>query len=112
LAPEGVLIFQLAGGRVQQGAIAEQSAPQRGPSESDPTAANIKGLIKSLAPRAMLQWYRSLKGNAAAVMEMYTVAREEVLLLMEESGARVVDVLEYDASGPGFLSFRYCVVRR
>jgi hypothetical protein len=45
-------------------------------------------------------------------MEMYTVAREEVLQLVKESGARVIDVLENEASGPGFVSFRYCVVKR
>jgi SAM-dependent methyltransferase len=43
------------------------------------------------------------------VMEMHCMPREEVTGIIEESGARVIDVSETDDSGPYYLSLRYCV---
>jgi SAM-dependent methyltransferase len=45
------------------------------------------------------------------VMEMYAVAREEVVAAVEQAGGRVLDIAKDGSAGPEWRSFRYCVTR-
>ena len=47
----------------------------------------------------------------APMMEMYGIPRDEVLSLLDGSGARVVEVTENDAAGPGWISLRYTATK-
>jgi SAM-dependent methyltransferase len=44
-------------------------------------------------------------------MEMYGIAKSEVIKLIEKSGGKIVDVIEYNVSGDEWLSYRYCVTK-
>jgi hypothetical protein len=44
-------------------------------------------------------------------MEMYGVPRGEVEDFLRTNGARIVAVVRNDASGPGWVSYRYCVTK-
>ena len=53
-------------------------------------------------------------GTAATsepTMDMYGIPRAEVLDLLAASGARVLDVAENDAAGPGWISLRYAATK-
>ena len=88
LTPKGVLIFQIPA------ALIKVPPP---PSLDKP----------SLTERV----FRRFRKLAEPTMEMYCMPPEEVTEIIEESGARVVDVKETDDSGPYYLSLRYCVER-
>jgi hypothetical protein len=42
---------------------------------------------------------------------MNAVPRAEVLAILEEAGAQVLDVVENDAAGPGWVSLRYTATK-
>ena len=106
LAPGGVAVFQM-------------------PSKETPPATqrSWKDLVRPLIPSLLLRWYRRWRRSlspvevappepARARMEMYTVPRAQVLELIETGGCRHVDVVENAAAGPGYESWRYCIVKR
>ncbi len=84
LAPGGVTIFQMAGERTVRG-------------------------WRRLLPERLARICRRLKHRHA--IEMHDLPRAEVVRLLEESGARVVVVIEDEAAGAGWTSFRYCAVK-
>jgi SAM-dependent methyltransferase len=45
------------------------------------------------------------------VIGMYPVARRDVEAIVRSNGARMVDVIENDASGKGWVSLRYCATK-
>ena len=54
-------------------------------------------------------------GDATAAraprMEMYGVPRDEVVSILEQRGARVLEIAENDAAGPGWVSLRYLATK-
>jgi ubiquinone/menaquinone biosynthesis C-methylase UbiE len=106
LGPSGVAVFQL-------------------PSESKLPAKprSWKDSVRPLIPSRLLHWYRhQYRGQppvqaaprqpARAHMEMYTVPKTQVLELIERNGCRLVDAIENTSAGPGYESWRYCMVKR
>lgn len=43
---------------------------------------------------------------------MYTVPKTQVPELIERHGCRLVDAIEDGSTGPGYESWRYCMVKR
>lgn len=88
LAPGGLLVFQLP------------SAPAR-------RVARPKHVIA-----ALLLWLSRRIGYARRpIMLMHSVRREEVKLLLEQDGARIIDVHENQSAGRDWLSYRYCATK-
>ena len=82
-----------------------------------------KDLARPFIPSPILSWYRHRRGSLVAVsvarpqpararMEMYTVPKAQVLELIATSGCHLVDAIEDTAAGPGYESWRYCMVKR
>jgi SAM-dependent methyltransferase len=74
------------------------AAPGRQP---EPAPANVlRGRI-----------VRGLRRRLVRPVEMNAVPRDEVLAILAEAGARVLDVVEDDAAGSGWISLRYAATR-
>jgi len=113
LSPEGVCLFQIPG-RLRP-------SPPAPPHDAGET---MKERIKHVTPGAILRLYRLLRYGRisrtgptkmradGAVMEMYGIARGEVVGLVLESGGEVVDVSENQMAGPRCESYLYCAVKR
>ncbi len=84
LEPGGVTVFQMAGERFVRG-------------------------WRKFIPESVMRICRRIKHGHA--IEMHGLPREEVVRLLLESGARVVEVMEDKAAGAGWTSFRYCAVK-
>lgn len=54
----------------------------------------------------------SEQSEPGPVMEVYGTPREQIVALLEEFGARTVNVERYDAAGPAWISFRYVARKR
>ncbi len=90
LEPGGLVVFQLPASRRRASSFALLRRPAR------------------LARRLVNRWrYRELPR-----MEMHCIEADEVVSLLEGSGAEVLDVLRDEASGPRWTSFRYCAQKR
>jgi ubiquinone/menaquinone biosynthesis C-methylase UbiE len=88
LAPAGLLVFQLPGSPVR-------------------CLARIKHLIA-----AQLLWLSRRIGYVRRpIMLMHGVEPEEVRRLLEQSGARIIDVTQNESAGGDWLSFRYCATK-
>lgn len=96
LKPGGILLFQI-------------------PSEKRTTGAKkFKNFFKNLLPSWIREFhknYRRRKGSLSALMEMHCLKKEKVLAFFENRGCAVVDIVEDDACGKGYRSYRYCVVK-
>jgi len=88
LSPEGVLIFQLPG-HLKPGRFGMWPVRLR----------RAASLIAS----------RTVPGRP--VMEMFGTPQQRVRELVAAAGARVLDAQENEHAGPGWTSYRYCVVR-
>jgi ubiquinone/menaquinone biosynthesis C-methylase UbiE len=107
LAPDGVLVFQQP--------AAKHDTPEQ--AVVMPQASAFKTQIKLLIPEFLLAAYWKVKLSylrwQAALrpqMEMYCIAKDEMISYLAGLNARLVDVREDDAA-PGFLSLRYFVVK-
>jgi SAM-dependent methyltransferase len=54
---------------------------------------------------------RGLRRRLVRPVEMNAVPRDEVLAILDRAGARVLEVVEDDAAGSGWISLRYTVTR-
>jgi SAM-dependent methyltransferase len=129
LAPGGALVFQLPSER----RVAPAPAPARTMTQGG-LVTYLKGFARPFVPRALLRWYwmkawywQHHRGAArwkflilgppkptppnGPVMEMHAMPRRAVEQLLRRRGGIVVDVVETDASGPDWVSLRYCVTR-
>jgi ubiquinone/menaquinone biosynthesis C-methylase UbiE len=102
LRPGGVTIFQLPSRRTAE--------PRSGRS------AGIRKRLSRAAPGPVLALYRSLRTRfdliaGRASFDCYEVGRDEVLALLEASGARVLDVVADGSGGPAVEGFRYCALK-
>jgi ubiquinone/menaquinone biosynthesis C-methylase UbiE len=93
LAPGGVLVFQLPGEPLAQGAR----------------------LVQRLVPARVLGVYRRFyyrwRYRGQPVMELYGIPQPAVSRLLERAGARILDITADDAPGKTWSSFRYCAVK-
>jgi ubiquinone/menaquinone biosynthesis C-methylase UbiE len=109
LVPGGVLVFQMPSEEVETPSL------QR----------SVRRLIKPFVPKAWLKWHRRRMRyrrmtqhrrrpptpRAAPRMEMYGIKCRVVERLVNDGGARIIDVLEDGLAGPAWVSRRYCVVK-
>ena len=99
LRPGGVLVFQLP---------AERPAPAGGP------LVRAKDAVRRLAPGAVHRLWRRLSTpfrENEPFRDMNAVPRERVVRIVEHAGARVVRTTPDNAPGPGWVSYRYTVVK-
>lgn len=89
LAPGGLAVFQLP----------------------DRPAKPIRALVKRRLAKGLLQFSRVAGYLKRPIMVMHGIEREEVLRLLERSGAKVVDVREDQSAGHDWTGYRYCTVR-
>ena len=88
LSPGGMLLFQL-------------------PAELQPGRLSV--FVGRLRRGVYLLWNRTLRRRP--VMDMFGMPPDRVQELVASAGARVVDMQENQHAGPGWTSYRYCVVK-
>lgn len=71
----------------------------------------IKQFLKRLTPRPLLAWYVQIRAAREPRMEMHCVEKDKVLSLLRENGAEVLDIVDDEACGAGFVSLRYTVTK-
>lgn len=101
MKPNGLLVFQQ-------------------PSREKPIKTNIgvvekiKEQLKNVLPSTLIDLYRNKVLTAkkdGPVMEMYEIKRKEIVALLEENGATVIDILEDPNWSTDWISLRYCVTK-
>jgi len=99
-APGGVILFQLPSERVPV------RVERRG-------VARVKATIRDRTPEAVVNAYDDFKRwlSNEPTMEGHGIARDEVVSVLLEAGARVADVQDDASAGPLWVSHRYCAVR-
>ncbi|MCH8868547.1 MAG: class I SAM-dependent methyltransferase [Chloroflexi bacterium] len=98
LNTDGVLVFQLPSERLNLGG--ETRAEEI-----------VRGVLRRAMPTPLLEYYRSKRYGSSANMDMHHVSRDQVESIIRRSGGRLVDVVDDGASGPAYVSLRYCVVK-
>jgi len=84
------------------------------PSEQTPYCErSVKELIKSVTPKILLILYYKLKTKIFNLprMEMFGIEQKEVVKFLEKNKAKIVDIIQNKASGPNWISFRYCITK-
>jgi len=89
LKPAGVLVFQMP----------SQLVPLR----------SLRGVVQFILPPFALNLLKKILFGG--VMGMYCMKKEEILGILEKTGAKVKDVAEDNSAGINFLSYRYCVTK-
>lgn len=96
LAPGGVLVFQL-------------------PSEAIPGRSalwgRLKPIIKSITPGLLLGAYRRVRWGKGSDTEMWGMPKRDVITLLQEEGARILDVREDPSAGKNWSGFRYAAMK-
>lgn len=102
MKPSGLLVFQQ-------------------PSRKKPIRTNIwladkiKEKLKHVLPSTLIDLYRNkvlTVKKDGPVMEMYEIKRKEIVTLLEENGATVVDILEDLNWSTDWISLRYCATKQ
>jgi len=113
LRPGGILVFQLPSERSNRPLPVETHTPEAQQQQFKTVIRMkrfIKPLIKPLISRRVLNTYYRLRYEERGPnMEMYGMKQEEVLQVLTENGAKILDVVQNQASGPYWISFQYCV---
>lgn len=91
LSVGGIAIFQIPSER----RVKENKKPSIG--------SRIKKKLKSLLSTSAVQ-----VGNNEPIMEMYGVKREEVIKVVNQYGAKIIDIAN-DNSTSRWISYRYCI---
>lgn len=109
LAPGGLLFFQLPSQHKTAPAPKLQADEDE---EAGASSSKESGRIRGLYEKA-LELYRERVSakEFEPVMEMYSVPRDEVLRLIHESGAKVINVQDDFSCGPDWISFRYFITK-
>jgi SAM-dependent methyltransferase len=109
LVQEGVAWFAERGSKPTRVAVAVRAgaAPPAAASGAPSPPAARPARARVLRGRVT----RGLGRRLQRPVEMNAIPREEVLALLAASGARVVDVVEDDAAGSGWISLRYTATR-
>ena len=80
-----------------------------------PARANLRsaeGLLHRLLGNRVLNLARRLRYGRHGVMEMHTMAKDEVLRLLHDGGMTLVEAERSVASGAAFIGYRYFAVKR
>lgn len=72
---------------------------------------SLAGWLHALAGNRLLNLARRLRYGRHGVMEMHTMAKDDVLRLLGSGGMRVVEVEASNASGRTFVGYRYIAVK-
>lgn len=92
----GVLVFQL-------------------PSEPIPRRSGLWGqlkpIIKSITPGPLLGAYRRVRWGRGTDTETWGMPKEDVITLLKEEGATILDVREDTSAGENWVGFRYAVTK-
>jgi SAM-dependent methyltransferase len=115
LVQEGVAWFSERGSRaailparVEVGAPASKAAPATAPDRHGaPHGAQLAGALRAVRGRVA----RGARRRLTRPMEMYALPREQVVATLAQAGARLVDIVENDAAGPGWISLRYTATK-
>jgi SAM-dependent methyltransferase len=121
LVQEGVAWFSERGStaailptRVEVGAAASRAAPASSapPATASrphgvPSGAQLAGRLRALRGRVA----RGARRRLTRPMEMYALPREQVVATLAQAGVRLIDVVENDAAGPGWISLRYTATK-
>jgi SAM-dependent methyltransferase len=115
LVQEGVAWFSERGStaailpaRIEAGAAASAAAPATAPRRrAAPYGAQLAGAVRSLRGRVV----RAARRRLTRPVEMYELPREQVVATLAQAGARLIDVVENDAAGPGWISLRYTATK-
>jgi ubiquinone/menaquinone biosynthesis C-methylase UbiE len=102
LKPDGLLVFQ-------------QPSREKAIIANCGLREKIKNKLKNVLPSTPIDLYRNKMLTAkedGPVMEMYEIKRKEIVTLVEENGATVIDILEDQSWSTDWTSFRYCVTKR
>jgi ubiquinone/menaquinone biosynthesis C-methylase UbiE len=112
LAPDGILMFQIPSERMSRPAGSEPQVRPPEPQGANGSMQTIKQFLKRLTPRPLLAWYVQIRyAEREPRMEMHCVEKDKVLSLLRENGAEVLDIVDDEASGAGFVSLRYTVTK-
>jgi SAM-dependent methyltransferase len=95
LAPDGLLVFQMAG----------EITARRGH-----LSRTVRGAIRRLFPAPLIAASRKLRYGH--LIDMHGIPRERVARLLEENGVTVLDIQEDTSAGGGWTSFRYCATKQ
>lgn len=69
-----------------------------------------KGFLLSILPKKVLDLvYRKIKYYNRPRMEMYAIPQSEIVRLVKENGATVLDIVADEMGGKYWTSFRYCI---
>ncbi len=90
LAPSGLLLFQVPSELVRSN--------------------RVKELVKRTIP-TLLGIYRRIRFGYGSLISMYGIGRQEVITILEGSGARMIEVSETQDAGRGWISYRYCATK-
>lgn len=96
LRPGGVLVFQLPAGRAGGG---------------DGLWPGLRRALRRAAPRALHRLWRRVTARGEPFLDMNAVPKERVVALVERAGGRVAAAEPDHAPGPGWVSWRYTVVK-
>lgn len=93
LSPGGLLIFQLPGKKL--------------PGKS------MRALLRRIIPIPDFWVYTCKRKIFGAVIEMYYIEQENILALLKNNGAKIIDIVQDNSltAAEGFLSYRYCVTK-
>lgn len=94
LAPEGVLLFQTPSEPISRSALWRRLKPK----------------IRTITPSLLVDAYRRIRWGKGPHMEMWGIPKDDVVAILEEQGARVLDV-EVDASADRWAGFRYAATK-
>lgn len=98
LSSDGLMIFQLP------------SAPTTSNSDD---GKRLGQLVKSTIPTPLLGLYRKMRyGGTRPIMKMHGVGRNDVTSVLEENGAEILDIKQYQMAEEGWVSLWYCVRNR
>jgi len=102
IKPNGLLVFQ-------------QPSREKNTKTNMRLIEKFKENSKNFLPSIFIDLYRNKVLTAkedGPVMEMYEIKRKEIVNLVEENGATIVDILEDKNWSTDWTSFRYCVTKQ
>lgn len=118
LVPNGLLVFQQPSER-----ILSRNDIEAENQRATLTARIIRimggwgRLIKRVSPEILLKLYRELRRRSKKNirkprMEMYVITRQEVVKFLQDNGGKIVNIVQNQAAGPEFISYRYAVTKQ
>jgi ubiquinone/menaquinone biosynthesis C-methylase UbiE len=117
LVPHGLLIFQQPSERTVVSNKTEGGNERvMGEAAEGWFMPGVKRFVKCVTPGNLLDAYRrgrrrNVKNLDEPRMEMHVIRRGAVVKVVEESGGKIVDIVENQACGPELINYRYAVTK-